>query len=242
VIETYLPALAVAVSLALPLAILLGMRSFYRNSRAETHDPFAAGLTDAVVTQSLEKLVTEGRRAGRRVRLTFEGAALIFFEVQVPGYPGSLTLDAQQARAWVAASGSGAHADEARAALGHLLSLGVYGLEVERGWLRVGRTSSNYARRLTAVQAVFGALERLAPLFSRAPLTIRVAQADVSVRAWEIDEKALCPFCRDDLGKDDLVACDACHTAHHRECLDEAGGCTVFGCSGRPPLRERAPA
>ena len=30
----------------------------------------------------------------------------------------------------------------------------------------------------------------------------------------------------------DLAACDACSTVHHQECLEEAGGCTVFGCDG----------
>jgi hypothetical protein len=53
--------------------------------------------------------------------------------------------------------------------------------------------------------------------------------------AW-IRGDLLCPFCRDDLDPraDDAQACDACATVHHRECLEQAGGCTIFGCRGGP--------
>ena len=48
-------------------------------------------------------------------------------------------------------------------------------------------------------------------------------------------EQALCPFCRDGIdvsGELALDACPACNTVHHAECLQEASGCTVFGCGG----------
>lgn len=225
--------------IGVPLAGWLELRSLLRKRRQETHEVFAAGLVGGTVTRSGLALVTEGRRGGRGVRLTFDARGMIVCELEVPGWEGALSLDAKQARAWV---GTGAHQDEARGALAHLFGVGVHALEARDGWLRVRRAASNYACRLQSVEAVFGALERLAPLFTRAPLTIRVAQAEVKVRAWQIDEQALCPFCRDTLGSDDLTACDHCHTAHHRECLAEAGGCTVFGCGGRPPARERAPS
>lgn len=32
----------------------------------------------------------------------------------------------------------------------------------------------------------------------------------------------------------DCVRCPACNTPHHRDCWDENGGCTVFGCSAAP--------
>lgn len=214
-----------------------------RGTRRSAHDLLAAGLTGATVTDSARKLVTEGRRAGCRLRLTSDDTSpslfyrddgpRIVYEVEVPGWEGDLSLDAKQARAWV---GAGAHVDEARGAVGHLFGIGIQQLEIQDGWLRVRRLASDYAYRPGSLEAVFHALERLAPLFSRAKLTIRVADADVHVRGWSVDEQVLCPFCRDALGSvsDDLTACDACHTAHHRECLTEAGsGCTVFGCAGR---------
>lgn len=53
---------------------------------------------------------------------------------------------------------------------------------------------------------------------------------------------ALCPYCRDGIAEDGegAAACDRCGTAHHAECLAEAGGCTVFGCGGREADRVRA--
>jgi TM2 domain-containing membrane protein YozV len=45
-----------------------------------------------------------------------------------------------------------------------------------------------------------------------------------------------CPYCRAAFedGEDQPVACSACGTLHHAECLAENGGCTVFGCSQAP--------
>jgi hypothetical protein len=238
VIDAYLHLVVLALlTVGAPLFAWLELRSYMRKVRQETHERLAAGLTDGVVTDTPLGLVTEGRRGGRRLRLTF-GPSAITYEVEVPGWESALSLDAKQARAWV---GAGAHVDEARGAVAHLFGVGVQRLEAQDGWLRVSRAGSNYASRLKSVEAVFAALERLAPLFTRAPLTIRVAEVEVKVHAWQVGQQASCPFCRDALGSvpDDLAACDACHTAHHRECLTEAGGCTVFGCSGGAP-RDRA--
>ena len=33
---------------------------------------------------------------------------------------------------------------------------------------------------------------------------------------------------------DEIVACSGCQTEHHADCLQENGGCTVFGCSQAP--------
>jgi TM2 domain-containing membrane protein YozV len=44
-----------------------------------------------------------------------------------------------------------------------------------------------------------------------------------------------CPYCRTAFEPDDeVVACSGCATQHHAECLQENGGCTVFGCSQAP--------
>ncbi len=44
-----------------------------------------------------------------------------------------------------------------------------------------------------------------------------------------------CPYCRTAFEADDaIVACSGCQTKHHADCLQENGGCTVFGCSQAP--------
>jgi TM2 domain-containing membrane protein YozV len=44
-----------------------------------------------------------------------------------------------------------------------------------------------------------------------------------------------CPYCRTAFEPDDeIVACLGCATRHHAECLQENGGCTVFGCPQSP--------
>ena len=44
-----------------------------------------------------------------------------------------------------------------------------------------------------------------------------------------------CPYCRTAFEADDaIVACSGCQTTHHADCLQENGGCTVFGCSQAP--------
>jgi TM2 domain-containing membrane protein YozV len=46
---------------------------------------------------------------------------------------------------------------------------------------------------------------------------------------------ASCPYCRTAFESDDaIVACSGCQTEHHADCLQENGGCTVFGCSQAP--------
>ncbi len=46
---------------------------------------------------------------------------------------------------------------------------------------------------------------------------------------------ATCPYCRTPFVEDDdVVPCTACATKHHADCLEENGGCTVFGCSQAP--------
>ena len=49
---------------------------------------------------------------------------------------------------------------------------------------------------------------------------------------------ATCPYCRTAFeGDDEIISCSGCATEHHAECLQENGGCTVFGCS-QAPLEE----
>lgn len=44
----------------------------------------------------------------------------------------------------------------------------------------------------------------------------------------------ICPYCRGEVGEEDSgVHCEKCRTLHHRECWDQTGRCSVFGCRDR---------
>lgn len=46
---------------------------------------------------------------------------------------------------------------------------------------------------------------------------------------------AACPYCRGSFEADDgIKTCPACATPHHKDCFNENGGCTVFGCVNAP--------
>jgi TM2 domain-containing membrane protein YozV len=47
---------------------------------------------------------------------------------------------------------------------------------------------------------------------------------------------AVCPYCRTpvDAGSEEELLCTGCGTPHHKDCYQENGGCTVFGCSQAP--------
>lgn len=58
---------------------------------------------------------------------------------------------------------------------------------------------------------------------------------------------AVCPYCRCPIDSNDSnrVICEGCDTPHHRDCYEENGGCTVFGCrcapADEPKLRVSPP-
>jgi DNA-binding transcriptional regulator YhcF (GntR family) len=52
-----------------------------------------------------------------------------------------------------------------------------------------------------------------------------------------ISEKSTCPYCRERIAEEaETVSCMICKTIHHRECWDDAGHCSVFGCRGKVRL------
>ncbi|MCO5170864.1 MAG: hypothetical protein M9894_31435 [Planctomycetes bacterium] len=156
-----------------------------------------------------------------------------------PGVTGRLALDADEARSL--AGRAGAQAAAAGAAVSHLFGLvRLRSLEVRDGWLVATRVlETDYAASWGSVASVLDAMRRLVPLLPRAGVQVRVGGVVRAVHAWSVDDHVVCPFCRDALGDDAVEACPVCDTAHHRDCLAEAGGCTVLGCAGRPPARER---
>lgn len=44
-----------------------------------------------------------------------------------------------------------------------------------------------------------------------------------------------CPYCQSKIKDDlDVIVCSLCGTPHHRECYEENGGCTTYGCANNP--------
>jgi hypothetical protein len=129
--------------------------------------------------------------------------------------------------------------------------LGFAEVRLADGALRVERPVNSAHLDLPALRGVFDALLAVARQCERRRVTVKIKGLSVKARfAWtDGGQAARCPYCRDELrvddGSDDLGACDRCGTLHHRACLDEAGGCTIFGCGARraserlrPPVRE----
>ena len=56
---------------------------------------------------------------------------------------------------------------------------------------------------------------------------------------WKVGtmQVALCPYCRESV-KEDTVSCLLCKTLHHRDCWEETGHCSVFGCKGKVKLKK----
>jgi len=46
---------------------------------------------------------------------------------------------------------------------------------------------------------------------------------------------SVCPYCRTPIEEGQASVCEGCGTPHHPECLEENGGCTLFGCKFAPP-------
>jgi hypothetical protein len=45
----------------------------------------------------------------------------------------------------------------------------------------------------------------------------------------------ICPYCQSKIKDDlDVIVCSICGTPHHRECYEENGGCTTYGCANNP--------
>lgn len=63
---------------------------------------------------------------------------------------------------------------------------------------------------------------------------IRRRAQNIAIALTATAASTYCPFCRDDLGEDDLHACSRCNTRFHNECWGELGeNCTTLGCAAR---------
>jgi TM2 domain-containing membrane protein YozV len=49
--------------------------------------------------------------------------------------------------------------------------------------------------------------------------------------------RMICPYCRTQIDEAECTPafCGGCGTPHHKECYEENGGCTLFGCKCAPP-------
>ena len=47
---------------------------------------------------------------------------------------------------------------------------------------------------------------------------------------WRPGAPSSCPYCRDELGSSQPMACPECAASYHGECWDELGGCATLGC------------
>jgi hypothetical protein len=55
--------------------------------------------------------------------------------------------------------------------------------------------------------------------------------------------ETLCPICQSPLGTtEEILTCPECEQVHHRECWEEVGGCSTYGCAKAPALDKEAPA
>lgn len=127
--------------------------------------------------------------------------------------------------------------------------LGFGEVRLAAGTLTVERPVRADTLDLSALRRVFDALLEVARQCARRRVTVKITGLSVEPRfAWTGGgQAARCPYCREALalepGADGLAECERCGTLHHSACLDEAGGCTIFGCGGRAPRargRERA--
>lgn len=142
-------------------------------------------------------------------------------------------------------------AADVRAALKEVLSSdGVSAVSLKGTTLRIEQRGQIQAKAMQTTLRSLLALGKLVGRTRVAELKVvareRAPAADLTARfAWTAGgETARCPYCRDELdaAAPEAAACDRCGTVHHRECLDEAGGCTVFGCGARDRDAERVRA
>jgi hypothetical protein len=134
-------------------------------------------------------------------------------------------------------------ASEVKRAIRRVLHLpGVSKVTLRGSMLRIERRLHGSRVDAAELERALDALVALAHRCDRVPVKIAVRPVEERFAWTDGGADARCPYCHDGLdpAADDVESCGKCRTVHHRECLAEAGGCTVFGCGERSPPRERA--
>lgn len=198
------------------------------------------GTTDGRGFYSGGLTTVAGKLDGRDVELLVRMGPrpTIAFELRVPD---ALAVDAHAPPLPLWFLGSGPVIALARGASRGELESALRTLVADRGLSRViaggGRLRGEKAFRdedlalewLVDTARGLGRIARLAELEA----SKSSVEGKVQLASSEGGERR-CPFCHGALDPQarDVSECPECHTGHHRECLVEAGGCTVFGCPG----------
>ncbi len=103
---------------------------------------------------------------------------------------------------------------------------GVEGVVLDERGLTVVSPATEALLDLGRTRRLLGAAVALARALRAAP----PAPAEVVVSAREA--ASICPYCRS--GVTEARTCASCGTDHHAVCLEEHGGCAVFGCDRAP--------
>lgn len=57
---------------------------------------------------------------------------------------------------------------------------------------------------------------------------------------YDFIRNKICPYCQSKIKSDsDFIVCSHCGTPHHKECWDENGGCTTYGCVNNPHTEDK---
>jgi hypothetical protein len=125
-------------------------------------------------------------------------------------------------------------------ALDELFGLGYGDVYLREGRFEVSRRLRRGDLRPDRLRRVFAALAILAGACAGRQVSVKVKGRDTQAFGWTGQGQSVrCPYCKDDLRPEapDLAACDRCQTLHHEGCLEEGGGCSIFGCQGGRPQR-----
>ena len=61
-------------------------------------------------------------------------------------------------------------------------------------------------------------------------------------RSHQVAAASSCPICQTVIADGEPVRnCPECSQAHHRDCWDEMGGCSIYGCPAAPTTEKEAP-
>jgi hypothetical protein len=76
----------------------------------------------------------------------------------------------------------------------------------------------------------------------RADIVAPVAARDLPDAPAPAGAGGTCPICQSGVGPGDAVlSCPSCRQVHHRECWEEIGGCSTYGCDQAPALSKEGP-
>ena len=253
---------AIFIAWAVLFGLLLGTGRARANRRQDELQALAAALPEGRVVDGelcarLEgrelwlRVAGRGKRRRQELHLRVENAAELLLDeadgLELLGRWLGVAdaLSAPAADDLVVRAGSPAEASRlladptGRLALRALLDRGEFsGIQLRGGWLSISRR-----RERLDPEYVLWTAARLAEV-ARA-LDRREVQVVVRGErrfAWTGGgDQVRCPYCRDGLDPagDAAQACGACGTAHHRECLAEGGGGSLFACAGRGRERVR---